>query len=206
MFRYTLPDESKKLAPVLAVMNLCPVARYASQVGHSAPTWSRSVGRLSLGEQVRAVAHALRTDVGAETDQLRTVRREPLLPLPFEEVALQRARTVVQQVDELVGSGHELDEDALLQRHHVTRTAAGGHPLLQLGRVVAELPDVLFLDLDTGMAGLVLLVEVLVTELAEGLDHQRGPARLLRAVRATARGRRHQQRTHSDGERRPPSS
>ncbi|MFD9545135.1 hypothetical protein [Streptomyces sp. NPDC060022] len=101
---------------------------------------------------------------------------------------------MVEEVHELVGLGHELGEDALLQGHDVARAATGRHPLLQLGEVVAELGDVLLLDADAGVGRLVLLEQLVVAELAEGLHDQGGlPVRAGLLGPATASG-------HADGQ------
>src|SRR5690606_23586458 len=130
-----------------------------------------AVGReAGLLEQVLAVAHGERADVGAEADELLAVLGDAHLPLPRQEVLLQLLAAVVKEVDELVRLLHVQRQDALLEHDDVAGAAAGGHPLLDARLVLVEAGDLAQLHRDVGVRLLVLLDDLLVPGLAEDVD------------------------------------
>ncbi len=120
-------------------------------------------------EQVGAVADREAADVGGQADQ-PPVGGLAELPLPGQVLGAvvldQRG-----QVGPVGGVGLELVEDALFEGHDVRDALAGGQGADDLRAVLVELGRLAQLDLDAGFL-LVLLDQLVVAELAEGLHDQ----------------------------------
>jgi len=127
-------------------------------------------GQARRRELVGAVAHGHAADVGAEADDL-TAGGRALLPLPRRPLRLDVAAAVVHPVVELAGLRRELADPALFDRLDVGRTGVGRQVGGEVLVVVLGLRDALG-DLHVRVELHVLVVQSLVSELAEGADRQ----------------------------------
>ena len=134
------------------------------------PELGRSRGQARLLEQVLPVADSEAPDVGAEADH-RVVVCNGLVPLPGRVARLQSLGPVVTQVNEVARLNRVVRDEADFDRLDVVGSRARGE-MLGERRVVRRIVLGVFLDRDSGMRRLVLLVEVVVPEVAEDVDRE----------------------------------
>ncbi len=174
LVHHGVPDEAGVVVPGLAGLGrvvgadlevVLPVA--VEQLGDRLAVAGQAGGL----ERGAVVADAARADVCAVADDAALgVGR--LAVLPVDPVVLAVLDAVVAQVDEGVRDVHDGAEPALLDRDDVAEAGAGGDLGEGVGTGVATGVDVGRLDRHVRVRLLVLLVEVVVAEGAEGGDGQ----------------------------------